>query len=165
MAYVEHVGEYLHTEGNSGPRNSWYTRTTAIRTDRIVGPVSARQPSDSALKLVAELVERRGVRGWSGLDDEIQRHCSWQEILSDDLAQPPLQSVAFHCGVAMARDDHADSWKIERGSARPDRKVPGSYNFPLLLDSPDLCAATDALRPREAQARFTRRRTWTEASR
>jgi hypothetical protein len=65
----------------------------------------------------------------------------------------------------MTRDDDANSRKAERGSARPDREVPGSYDFPLLLNTPDVSATTDALRPRIAQARFTRRRTWTEAAR
>jgi hypothetical protein len=164
MAYVEQVGEYRHTDGSSGPRKSWYARTTAIRTDRIVSSVSTRQPLHRAAHFLAKRVERRGVRDGSGLDDDIQRHCSWQQVLPDDFAQPSFQLVASHCSVAMARHDDPDSWKIERGSARPDRQVPGSYRFPLLLDSPDLCAATDSSCRREAQARFTRRRTWTEAS-
>jgi hypothetical protein len=67
--------------------------------------------------------------------------------------------------LAMTRDDDADSRKAERGSARPDREVPGPYDFPLLQYASDVRAATDALRPRVTQARFTRRRTWTEASR
>jgi hypothetical protein len=124
----------------------------------------AQSPDDST-QLLAERVERRGIGDWCCFDDDIQRHVSWQEILPDDFTQPSLQSVAIHRSVAVARHNDADSWKFERGSARPDREVPGSYNFPLLLDSSDVCAATDALRPREAQARFTRRRTWTEASR
>jgi hypothetical protein len=65
--------------------------------------------------------------------------------------------------LAMTRNNDANPRKAERGSARPDREVPGSYDFPLLLNTPDFCAATDALRPRIAQARFTRLRTWTEA--
>lgn len=164
MAYIEQVGEYLHTEGNNGPRKSWYARTTAIRTERIISPVSTDQSCDHAVHLRTKGIEWRGIRGWCGFDDDIQRHISWQEIRPDDFAQPPFQSVAVHRSVAMARHDDANPRKVERGSARPDRKMPGSYNFPLLLDSPDVRAATDASRPRVAQARFTRRRIWTEAS-
>lgn len=164
MAYVEHVGVYRHTDGNSGPRKSWYARTNAIRTERIVSPVSTTQASDHVTHFFAKRVERGGIRSGCAFDDDIQRHIGWQKIVPDNFAQPPFQAVAIHRGVAVARHDDSDPWKIERGSARPDREVPGSYNFPLLLDSPDVCAATDALRCREAQSRFTRRRTWTEAS-
>jgi hypothetical protein len=70
----------------------------------------------------------------------------------------------MHRRLTVAWHDDAHSRKAERGSARPDREVPGPYDFPLLLNPSYVSAATDALRPRVAQARLTLRRTWTEAS-
>lgn len=163
MAYAEHVGEYRQTDGSSGPRKSWYARTSAIRTERIMPPVSTQQPTHHTLYLGAQVRERRGIRAGRCSDDDVQAARGGQDVLPDDLPQPPFQPVAIHRRLPVARDDDAHSRKVERGSARPDREVPGSYDFPLLLNAPDVCAATDALRPRIAQARFTRRRTWTEA--
>jgi hypothetical protein len=162
-AYCEHVGEYRHTEGSSGPRNSWYARTSAIRTDRTVAPVSTQQPAQRTVHLGAEVGEIHGVRAGRGTHDDVQAAIGWQHILPNDFPQATLEPVAVHRRFPVTRYDDANPRKAERGSARPDRKVPGSYGFPLLLNAPDVCAATDALRPRIAQARFTLRRTWTEA--
>ena len=164
MAYAEHVGEYLQTDGNNGPRNIWYARTSAIRTERTATPVSTHQSTNHAIHFVAEIVERHRIRARCGLDDDVDTALRGQHVLPHDLSQAALQSIAIDCGLTVTRHNDAHSRKTERGSARPDREVPGSYDFPLLLDTLDLCAATDALRPRKAQARFTRRRTWTEAS-
>ena len=164
MAYAEHVGEYRHTEGSNGPRNIWYARTSAIRTERTAAPVSIHQPTEHAVHFDAQVGERYGIRSRRCSDDDVETALCRQHILPHDFAKASLQSIAIHGGLTVAWHDDAHSRKAERGSARPDREVPGSYDFPLLLDALDLCAATDALRPRIAQARFTRRRTWTEAS-
>jgi hypothetical protein len=163
MAYTEHVGEYLHTEGNNGPRNIWYARTSAIRTERTASPVSTRQPTEEPAHFDAQVREGRGIRSRCRSNDDIETTLRRQHILSHDFSQTTFQSIAIHRRVSVTWHDDAHSWKAERGSARPDREVPGSYDFPLLLDTLDVCAATDASRPRKAQARFTRRRTWTEA--
>ena len=163
MAYAEHVGEYLQTEGNKGPRNIWYARTSAIRTERTVVPVSTHQPTHHASHLDAQVGERNGVCSRRRSNDDVEAALRWKHNMPDDFSEAALQSIAVHRGLSVSRHDDAHSGKAERGSARPDREVPGSYDFPLLLDALDLCAATDALRPRKAQARFTRRRTWTEA--
>jgi len=165
MAYAEHVGEYLHTEGNNGPTNIWYARTSAIRTERTATPVSTHQPTEHAVHFDAQVGERDGICCRSCSDDDVDTTLRRQHVLPHDFSQSSFQSIAIYCGVTVSWHDDAHSGKAERGSARPDREVPGSYDFPLLLDTLDLCAATDALRPRIAQARFTRRRTWTEASR
>jgi hypothetical protein len=164
MAYAEHVGEYLHTEGSNGPRNIWYARTSAIRTERTAAPVSTHQPTEHAVHFDAQVGERHGIRSRRCSDDDVETALRRQHILPHDFSQASLQSIAMHRRLTVAWHDDAHSRKAERGSARPDREVPGSYDFPLLLDTLDLCAATDALRPRIAQARVTRRRTWTEAS-
>lgn len=163
MAYAEHVGEYLQTEGNNGPRNIWYARTSAIRTERTVVPVSTHQPTDHAGHLDAQVGERNGVCSRCRSNDDVEAALRWKHIMTDDFSEAALQSIAVHRGLSVSRHDDAHSGKAERGSARPDREVPGSYDFPLLLNASDVRAATDALRPRKAQARFTRRRTWTEA--
>jgi hypothetical protein len=62
MAYTEQVGEYLHTEGSSGPRKSWYPRTSAIRTERTVAPVSTQQPAQHTVHLGAEVGELQRIR-------------------------------------------------------------------------------------------------------
>jgi len=157
------VGEYLQTDGNKGPRNIWYARTSAIRTERTAVSVSTHQPTHHAGHLDAQVGERNRVSAGCRSNDDVEAALRWQHILSDDLSEAALQSIAVHRGLAVSRHDDAHSGKAERGSARPDREVPGSYDFPLLLDTLDVCAATDASRPRKAQARFTRRRTWTEA--
>ena len=164
MAYAEHVGEYLQTDGNNGPRKSWYPRTSAIRTDRTLTPVSTHQATHRAVDFGAQVVECHGIRRGRSLDDDVQSALGGKYILPDDFSQSALQLVAIDCRAAVARNYDAHSRKGERGSARPDREVPGAYDFPLLLNTPDVSAATDALRPRIPQARFTRRRTWTEAS-
>ena len=165
MAYTEHVGEYRQTDGSRGPRKSWYARTSAIRTDRTVSPVSTHQPVHNTAHLDAKIGEWHSIRAWRRPDDDVQPVFGGKNVLADDLPQPALQSVTIHRRPAVTRYDDADPRKAERGSARPDREVPGSYDFPLLLNTPDVRAATDALRPRIAQARSTRRRTWTEAAR
>jgi hypothetical protein len=165
MAYAEHVGEYLQTEGNNGPRNIWYARTSAIRTERTATSVSTHQPTDHAVHFDAKIGKRNGIRCWRRSNDDVESALRGKHILANDLPEAALQSIAIHRGLPMTGHDEADPRKAERGSARPDREVPGSYDFPLLLDTLDVCAATDALRPRIAQARFTRRRTWTDASR
>ena len=86
-----------------------------------------------------------------------------KQVLAHDFAQPALESIAFDRAVSMSRNNDPHPRKRERGSAHPDREMPGSYDFPLYLNSTDVSAASNALRPRVAQARFTRRRTWTEA--
>ena len=164
MAYAEHVGEYLQTEGNNGPRNIWYARTSAIRTERTPAPVSTHQPTHHAVHFDAKIGKRNGVCSWRRSDDDVESAIGGEHVLANDFAKPALQSIAIHRRLPMTGHDDANPRKAERGSARPDREVPGSYDFPLLLDTLDVCAATDALRPRIAQARFTRRRTWTEAS-
>lgn len=164
MAYAEHVGEYLQTDGSKGPRKSWYARTSAIRTDRTVPPVSTHQPTQHTAHLGAKVGEGHSVRAWGRSHDDVQPALGWKDILADDFPQSALQPVSIHRRFAMTRYDDANPRKAERGSARPDREVPASYDFPLLLNTPDVCAATDAMRPRIAQARFTRRRTWTEAA-
>ena len=164
MAYAEHVGEYLQTDGSSGPRKSWYPRTSAIRTDRTLTPVSTHQATHRAVHFGAKVGERHGIRRGRGLDDDVESALGGKYILPDYFPQPPLQPVAIDRGATVARNNDAHSRKGERGSARPNREVPGAYDFPLLLNTPDVSAATDALRPRIPQARFTRRRTWTEAS-
>ena len=164
MAYTEHVGEYLHTDGSSGPRKSWYPRTSAIRTDRMSTPVSTHQATHRTVHFGAKVGKRHGIRRGRCLDDDVQSALGGKYILSDDFPQSTLQPVAIDCGTAVARNNDTHSRKGERGSARPDREMPGAYDFPLLLNTPDVSAATDALRPRIPQARFTRRRTWTEAS-
>lgn len=163
MAYAEQVGEYRHTDGNNGPRNIWYARTNAIRTERMATPVSTHQPTEHVVHLDAQVGERHGIRSWGRSDDDVETVIPSEHVLPHDFSQAPFQSITTHCGLAVSWHDDAHPGKAERGSARPDREVPGSYDFPLLLDTLDLCAATDALRPRKAQARFTRRRTWTEA--
>ena len=165
MAYAEHDGEYRQTEGSNGPRKSWYARTTAIRTERTTSPVSTHQPGQHTVHFGAQVGERHGVCSGRRFDDDVESALRGKHILPDDFSQPSFQSIAVHGRLSMARHDDANSGKAERGSARPDREVPGSYDFPLLLNASDVCAATDALRPRKAQARVTRRRTWTEASR
>ena len=163
MAYAEHVGEYLQTEGNNGPRNIWYARTSAIRTERTAVPVSTHQPTHHAVHLDAKIGKRNGVCSWRRSNDDVESALGGEYVLANDFAKPALQSIAIDRRLSMTRHDDANSRKAERGSARPDREVPGSYDFPLLLDASDVCAATDALRPRKAQARVTRLRTWTEA--
>jgi hypothetical protein len=163
MAYAEHVGEYRQTAGSSGPRKSWYARTSAIRTERTTSPVSTQQPAHHPGHFGVKVGKRYGVRSRRRLHDDVESAIRCQHFLPDDFSQAPLQSIAVHGRLSMAGHDDANSRKAERGSARPDREVPGSYDFPLLLNAPDVCAATDAPRPREAQARFTRLRTWTEA--
>ena len=165
MAYCEHVGEYLQTEGSSGPRKSWYARTMAIRTVRTVAPVSTQQAAHRISHLGAQIGKGDGIGRRRGPHDDVPSMFRWQYVVANDFAEPTLEPVAIHCRLPMARNNDANPRKTERGSARPDREVPGPYDFPLLLNTPDVCAATDALRPRKAQARFTRRRTWTEASR
>jgi len=165
MAYTEHVGEYLQTDGNKGPRNIWYTRTSAIRTDRTVPPVSTHQPTQHTVHLDAKIGEGHAICTGCRSDNDVQPALGWKDILANDLSQPALQPVSIHRRFAMARYYDANPRKAERGSARPDREVPGPYDFPLLLNTSDVSATTDALRPRVAQARFTRRRTWTEAAR
>lgn len=128
-----------------------------------MSPVSARQPSYRTVHLDAKIGEGNGIRTWRDSDDDVDSVGRWKKVLPEYFAQPAFQTVAIDGGLSVTRHDETHSRKAERGSARPQRQVPGSYDFPLLLNSPDLCAATDALRPREAQARFTRRRTWTEA--
>ena len=164
MAYAEHVGEYLQTDGSSGPRKSWYPRTSTIRTVRTLTPVSTHQATHRAVHFGAKVGERHGIRRGRCLDDDVESALGGKYILPDDFPQSPLQPVAIDRGSAVARNNDAHSRKGERGSARPHREVPGSYDFPLLLNTPNVSAATDALRPRVPQARFTRRRTWTEAS-
>lgn len=163
MAYAEHVGEYLQTEGNNGPRNIWYARTSAIRTERTAIPVSTHQPTQHAIHLEAQVGERNGVCSRRRSNDDVETALRWQHVVPDNLSEAALQAIPVHRRLTVSRHDEAHSGKAERGSARPDREVPGPYDFPLLLDTLDICAATDALRPRVAQARFTRRRTWTEA--
>lgn len=165
MAYMEHEGEYRQTDGSSGPRKSWYPRTSAIRTERTPTPVSTRQPTKRAAHFGTEIGEVRAVSGWSSPDDDVQPALGSKHILPDDFAESTFQPIAIHRRLPMARYNDAHPGKAERGSARPDREVPGPYDFPLLLNAPDLRAATDALRPRKTQARLTRRRTWTEAAR
>lgn len=165
MAYAEHVGEYLQTDGSSGPMKSWYMRTSAIRTDRTAPPVSTHQPTKRTAHLGAKVGVGYSIRAGCRSDDDVHPVVGLEHILANDLPQPALQPVSIHRRFAVTRHDDANPRKAERGSARPDREVPGSYDFPLLLNTPDVSAATDALRPRIAQARFTRRRTWTEAAR
>jgi hypothetical protein len=165
MAYMEHEGEYRQTDGSSGPRKTWYPRTSAIRTERTPTPVSTRQPTERTVHLGTKVGEACAVGGWSGPDDHVQPTLGSKHILPDDFAEATFQPIAIHRRLPMARNDDAYPWKAERGSARPDGEVPGPYDFPLLLNTPDVCAATDALRPRIPQARLTRRRTWTEAAR
>jgi hypothetical protein len=62
MAYMEQVGEYLHTEGSNGPRKSWYPRTSAIRTERTVAPVSTEQLAQHAVHLRAKVGELQRIR-------------------------------------------------------------------------------------------------------
>jgi hypothetical protein len=163
MAYCEHVGEYLQTDGSNGPRKSWYARTSAIRTERTVAPVSAHQPTERTADFRAQVCELHCIRAGSRPDDDVQSAFGWKHILANDFPQATLEPVAIHRRLSMARYNDTNSRKAERGSARPDREVPGSYDFPLLLNTPDVSAATDALRPRIPQARLTLRRTWTEA--
>ncbi len=61
MAYAEQVGEYLQTEGNNGPRNIWYARTNAMRTERMATPVSTHQPAELVVHLDAQFGERHGI--------------------------------------------------------------------------------------------------------
>lgn len=164
MAYAEHVGEYRQTDGSSGPRKSWYARTSAIRTERTTSPVSTHQPAHSTGHFGAKVGKRHGVCSGRRFHDDVDSPIRGQHVLADDFSQTTLQPIAVHCRVSMAGHDDTNSRKAERGSARPDREVPGSYDFPLLLNASDVRAATDALRPRKAQARVTRLRTWTEAS-
>lgn len=165
MAYAEQVGEYRQTDGSSGPINSWYMRTNAIRTERTRTPVSSQQTLHHAVHLDAKIGKGHRIGTGRRPHDDVQPAPAGQDVLPNDFAQPALQSVAVHRRLTMPRHDDADSRKAERGSARPDREVPGPYDFPLLQYASDVRAATDALRPRITQARFTRRRTWTEASR
>jgi hypothetical protein len=158
------VGEYLQTEGNNGPRNIWYARTSAIRTELTAVPVSTHQPAQHAIHLDAQVGKRNSVCSRRRSNDDVEAALRWQHIVPDNFSEAALQSIPIHRRLTVSRHDEAHPGKAERGSARPDREVPGPYDFPLLLDTLDICAATDALRPRIAQARFTRRRTWTEAS-
>ena len=163
MAYAEHVGEYRQTDGSSGPRKSWYARTSAIRTERTTSPVSTQQPAHHTGHFRAKVGKRHAVCSGRRFENDVEPPIRCQHILPDDFSQTTFQSIAVHGRLSMARHNDANSRKAERGSARPDRQVPGSYDFPLLLNASDVYAATDALRPREAQARFTPLRTWTEA--
>ena len=72
MAYAEHVGEYRQTEGNNGPRNIWYARTSAIRTERTAFPVSTHQSSEHAIDFDAQVAERRGIRTRRRSDDDVE---------------------------------------------------------------------------------------------
>ena len=72
MAYAEQVGEYRQTEGSSGPRNIWYARTSAIRTERTSTPVSTHQATEHAVHLDAQIRERHGVRGRRGSNDDVE---------------------------------------------------------------------------------------------
>ena len=72
MAYAEHVGEYLHTEGNNGPRNIWYARTNAIRTERTATPVSTHQPTEHAVHFDAQIGERHGIRSRRRTNDDVE---------------------------------------------------------------------------------------------
>ena len=139
-------------------------RTSAIRTERTRAPVSTHQPTQHTIHLCAKVSKRDGICAGRRFDDDVQTMLGWKDILANDFSQSALQPVAIHRGLSMSWHDDAHSRKAERGSARPDREVPGPYDFPLLLDTLDVSAATDALRPRVAQARLTRRRIWTEAA-
>jgi hypothetical protein len=160
---MEHVGEYLQTEGSNGPRKSWYPRTSAIRTERTVAPVSTHQTTEHAVHLLAEIGELQRIRTWGRAHDDVEALLRGENILANDFPQAALEPIAIHSRLSMARHNDTNPRKAERGSARPDGEVPGPYDFPLLLNTLYVSAAADALRPRIAQARFTLRRTWTEA--
>jgi hypothetical protein len=129
-----------------------------------MAPVSTQHPTQDPVHLDAQVGKRYRIRAWRRSDDDVQSLVHGKDILANDLPQPALQPVAIHRRLSVARHNDANPWKAERGSARPNGEVPGSYDFPLLLNTLDVSAATDALRPRIPQARLTRRRTWTEAS-
>ena len=164
MAYIEHVGEYRQAAGSNGPRKSWYPRTSAIRTERMAVPVSSHEPDHCPVHLSAKVSKRERVSGRRCPKNDVQPEIAGQDILANDLTQAALESVAVHRRSAMARHDDADPRKTERGSARPNREMSGPYDFPLMLNTLDVRASTDALRPRVAQALLTRPRTWTEAA-
>jgi hypothetical protein len=164
MAYIEHEGEYLQAEGSNGPRNSWYARTSAIRTERTSVPVSSHEPDHRPDYLFADVGELERVRTRRRPKYHVDSATTAKDFPANDLSQAPFEQVAVHRRAAMSWHDDANPRKAERGSARPDREVPGPYDFPLLLNTSDVRASADALRPRVAQALLTRRRTWTEAA-
>lgn len=164
IAYMEHDGENRQADGSNGPRKSWYPRTSAIRTKRMVAPVSTQQSTPHTVHLGAQVIEWYRIGGRCRPDNHVQATSGGKHVLANDFTQASFQPIAFDCRSPMTRNNDAHPWKCERGSARPDREVPGTYDFPLFLNTPDVSAATDALRPRIAQARFTRRRTSTGAA-
>ena len=96
MAYAEQVGEYLHADGSKGPRKSWYPRTSAIRTERTLAPVSTHQPTHHTVHLDAQVGKRHGIGAGCRLHDDVQSTVGRQDVLADDLAQPAFEPIAIH---------------------------------------------------------------------
>lgn len=96
MAYAEQVGEYLQADGSNGPRKSWYARTSIIRTERTMAPVSTHQPTQHTVHLDAQVRKRHGICARCCPDDDVQATVGRQDILPDDFAQSAFQSVAIH---------------------------------------------------------------------
>jgi len=64
-------------------------------------------------------------------NDEVHPHCGGKQLDADHFPEASLQSIAVHSRVSMPRDNDAGAGKGERGSARPEREVPGTYDLPL----------------------------------
>ncbi len=96
MAYAEQVGEYLQADGSNGPRKSWYARTSAIRTERTMAPVSIHQPTQYTVHLDAQVRKRHGICAGRCPDDDVQPTVGRKHILADDFSQSAFQSVAIH---------------------------------------------------------------------
>lgn len=144
--------------------NSWYPLTSSISALRISTLHGCpRDTADGIHNPVPKLVEFESIRGFSHSNHYVQRRHLWQELDSRNLAKSALQSVAVDGGPRVPRHNDPNSHMRLRGSARPDGKVPGPDELPLLQHAPQLCVARNAVRPRESPARTILRRTWTGA--
>ena len=64
-----------------------------------------------------------------------------QHVVTHNLPEPALEPIPFDGVVTVSWNNDSDPRKRERGSADPDREVPGSNDFPLFLNSTDVSAA------------------------
>ena len=109
---------------------------------------------------------------------DIIRKCRWKEPQSNQLSYAPLEPVARHGAVSVARHDqshararnrYARSRRMrERGSDDPDIEMSGPNALPLSRDALQLRTPRDPCMPRKAERRFGRsrlRRTCPESGR
>lgn len=86
-----------------------------------------------------------------------------QKLQPRQLAKPPLEAVAIHCGVLMSRNHETDPGMIERGSDGADVEVDGPDSLPLSDDGLQVGSPRQSIPTRKSKILVMRRRTCSEA--